>query len=42
MSKKYSLELVEEYEAVNFYSLKLEGEKLTELEKFFEKFPRRM
>jgi len=31
--------LIEEHEAVNFYSIMLEGEELTELEKFFDKFP---
>lgn len=31
--------MIEEHEAVNFYSIMLEGEELTELEKFFDKFP---
>ena len=35
----YSIELVEEFEHVNFYSIHLEGKELTELEAFFEKFP---
>ena len=35
----YSIELVEEYENVNFYSIRMAGEELTELETFFEKFP---
>ncbi|MCQ2094547.1 MAG: hypothetical protein MJY81_06095 [Bacteroidaceae bacterium] len=37
--QKYSIELVEEYEKINFYSIHLEEEELTELERFFEKFP---
>ena len=39
MEQKYSIELLEEYEKVNFYSIRLAGEELTELEGFFEKFP---
>ena len=39
MEQKYSIELLEEYEKVNFYSIRLAGEELTELEAFFEKFP---
>ena len=35
----YSIELVEEYENVNFYSIHLDGKELTELEAFFEKYP---
>ena len=35
----YSIELVEEYENVNFYSIHLDGKELTELEAFFDKFP---
>lgn len=35
----YSIELVEENENVNFYSIHLDGKELTELEDFFEKFP---
>lgn len=31
--------MIEEHEAVNFYSIMLEGEELTGLEKFFDKFP---
>ena len=34
-----SIELVEEYENVNFYSIHLDGKELTELEAFFDKFP---
>lgn len=37
----YSIELVEENENVNFYSIHLDGKELTELEDFFEKFPTR-
>lgn len=36
---EYDVRLIEEHEAVNFYSIMLEGEELTELEKFFDKFP---
>lgn len=39
MKQSYSIELVEEYENVNFYSIRLNGEELTEVERFFEKFP---
>lgn len=39
MSQKYSIELLEEYDNINFYSIHLDGEELTELERFFEKFP---
>ena len=39
MKQEYTIELVEEYENVNFYSIHLEGEELTEMEAFFEKFP---
>jgi len=39
MTQKYSVELVEEYDKVNFYSIHLQDEELTELERFFEKFP---
>lgn len=35
----YSIELIEENDAVNFYSIHLENEELSELERFFEKFP---
>lgn len=37
--QKYNIELLEEYDNVNFYSVRLAGEELTELERFFEKFP---
>lgn len=39
MQQKYHIELVEEHDAVNFYSIHLEEEELSELERFFEKFP---
>lgn len=39
MIQKYQIELVEEYENINFYSIRMENEELTEMEAFFEKFP---
>lgn len=39
MQQKYNIELVEEHNAVNFYSIHLDEEELSELERFFEKFP---
>lgn len=39
MTQKYSIELIEEHGAVNFYSVHLDKEELSELERFFEKFP---
>ena len=39
MRQEYSIELLEEYENVNFYNIRMAGEELTELEAFFEKFP---
>lgn len=39
MRQDYTIELLEEYENVNFYSIRLAGEELTEVEAFFEKFP---
>ena len=39
MKQFYQIDLVEEYPNVNFYSIRLEDEELTELERFFEKFP---
>lgn len=39
MRREYTIELLEEYENVNFYSIRLAGEELTEVEAFFEKFP---
>lgn len=39
MEQRYTIELIEEHELVNFYSIKLEDEELAELDRFFEKFP---
>ena len=39
MQQEYSIELIEEYEKVNFYSIRMKGAELTEQEAFFEKFP---
>lgn len=39
MKQEYRIELIEEYEKVNFYSIRMQGAELTELEAFFEKFP---
>lgn len=39
MQQHYKIQLVEEYENVNFYSIHIDGKELTELESFFEKFP---
>ena len=39
MPQKYHIELIEEHEAVNFYSIHLSSQELSELERFFEKFP---
>lgn len=39
MTQKYSIELIEEHDAVNFYSVRLDHEELSELERFFDKFP---
>ena len=39
MKQRYYIDLVEEYSNVNFYSIHLDGEELSELERFFEKFP---
>lgn len=36
MTQKYSIELIEEHDAVNFYSVLLDKEELSELERFFE------
>lgn len=40
MERRYSVELIEEHEKVNFYSIHLDGEELSELERFFDKFPK--
>lgn len=39
MTQRYSIELIEEHDAVNFYSIQMDDEALSELERFFEKFP---
>lgn len=39
MTQKYHIELIEEHQAANFYSVHLGDEELSELERFFEKFP---
>ncbi len=39
MTQHYSIELIEEHDAVNFYSIHLSEEELSEIERFFEKFP---
>lgn len=36
---RYYIELIEEHQEANFYSLHLEKEEISELERFFEKFP---
>ncbi|MBO4871760.1 MAG: hypothetical protein J5565_07265 [Muribaculaceae bacterium] len=37
MKQHYQIDLVEEYSNVNFYSIHLDNQELTELERFFEK-----
>ena len=37
--QEYGIELIEEYENVNFYSIRMKDAELTEQEAFFEKFP---
>jgi hypothetical protein len=39
MKRSYSIELIEEHDAVNYYSIHLDEEELSELERFFEKYP---
>lgn len=39
MKQHYYIDLVEEHPNVNFYSIHLQGRELSELERFFEKFP---
>ena len=39
IKQEYSIDLIEEYENVNFYSIHMKGEEQTELEAFFDKFP---
>lgn len=35
MRQEYSIELLEEYDKVNFYSIRMNNAELTELEAFF-------
>ena len=35
----YNIELIEEYDKVNFYSIHLSDSELSEFEDFFDKFP---
>lgn len=37
--QSYFIELIEEHDAVNFYSIHLDDRSLSELESFFDKFP---
>lgn len=39
MAQRYHIELIEDHDAVNYYSIHLDEEELSELERFFEKFP---
>ena len=39
MTQNYTLELIEEHDAVNFYSIHLDGKEMSEMEAFFDKFP---
>ena len=39
MEQKYYVELIEEHDKVNIYSIHLQDEEISELERFFEKFP---
>lgn len=39
MSQRYCLELFEENDNLNLYTIRLKDEKLTEFEKFLDKFP---
>lgn len=39
MKRKYKVELIEEHDNVNFYSIHIDGKELSELDDFFEKFP---
>lgn len=39
MTQRYSIELIEEHDAVNFYSIQMDEEAISELERFFEKYP---
>jgi hypothetical protein len=37
--QNYRIELIEEYEKVNFYSIHLSASEISEFDRFFEKFP---
>lgn len=37
--QNYRIELIEEYEKVNFYSIHLSVSEMSEFDRFFEKFP---
>lgn len=39
MTQRYTIDLIEEHDAVNFYSIHMSDEELSELERFFVKFP---
>lgn len=39
MENDYRIELIEEHSSANFYSLRFEEDELSEMEKFFKKFP---
>lgn len=39
MTERYEIELIEEHDNVNFYSIHLDGKELSEFEDFFNKFP---
>lgn len=39
MTRRYYIELIEEHDAVNFYCVHLDEAEISELERFFEKFP---
>lgn len=39
MTQRYNIELIEEHDNVNFYSIHLDGKELSEFEDFFDKFP---
>lgn len=39
MTQRYEIELIEEHDNVNFYSIHLEGKELSEMEDFFTNFP---
>ena len=39
MDQEFNVELLEEYDGINFYTIRLKGEPETEVEKFLLKFP---